>query len=125
MAGKRGLDRDLRSLGIAHFADHDDVWVLSDDGPQRIGEGQPDLRFDLHLVDPLNVVLNRILDRDDHSLGLIQVSQRRVKGGRFAAAGRSGHQQDAVRRGQDVAHGLFLRSAESERPEIQLHVVPE
>ena len=40
---------------IANLADQDDVWVLSQEGPQRRGEVQPDVLAHLHLVDPGHV----------------------------------------------------------------------
>ena len=51
MAGQRGVDGDVGGLAVADLADHDDVRVLAQDVPQARGEGQPDLRVDLDLVD--------------------------------------------------------------------------
>ena len=51
MARQRRLDRDLRGLQIADFADHDDVGIMPQDGAQQGGEGQPDLRLHLDLSD--------------------------------------------------------------------------
>ena len=51
VAGERGLDRDLRRLEVADFADQDDVRVLAQERAQRGGEVQPDLLVHLHLVD--------------------------------------------------------------------------
>ena len=51
VTGERGLDRDVDGLGVADLTDQDDVGVLTQDRPQRAGEGQPALRVDLHLVD--------------------------------------------------------------------------
>ncbi len=65
MAGQRRLHGDLRGLQIAHFAHHDHVGVLAQDGAQQGGESQPDLRLGLHLVDAVELILDRVLDRDD------------------------------------------------------------
>jgi hypothetical protein len=73
VAGQRRLHRDLRRLGVAHLADHNDVGVLPDNRSERVRKGETNFRFHLHLIDSPNVVLYRILDRDDHALGLVEV----------------------------------------------------
>ena len=35
---ERGFDGDFGGLGVADFADHDDVRVLAEDGAERVGE---------------------------------------------------------------------------------------
>ena len=65
VAGKRRLHGDLGGLGIANFADHDHVGVLAHDRAQAVGEGQPDLRLDVDLIDAAQLVLDRIFDGDD------------------------------------------------------------
>ena len=60
-------------------------------------KGQPDLRFDLDLVDAFQLVLDGILDREDVILAGVEAQQRGVQRGRLAAAGRPGDQQDPVR----------------------------
>ena len=70
MAGERGLDGDLRGLGVAHLADHDHVRVVAQEGAQRVGEGEPDRGLHLGLVDALDLVLDRILDGEDLAVRL-------------------------------------------------------
>ena len=65
VAGLRGLDGDLGGLEVADFADHDDVRVLAQEGAQRGGEGQADLRVDVDLVDAGQVDFGRILGGRD------------------------------------------------------------
>ena len=74
MAGQRGLDRDLRRLEIAHFADHDDVGVLAQDGAQHMREGQADLRLHLDLVDAFELVFDRIFDGEELALGRVEAA---------------------------------------------------
>ena len=50
---------------VADLADHDDVRVLAEEGAERAREGEPDLRLDVHLVDALDLVLDRVLGRQD------------------------------------------------------------
>ena len=65
VAGLRGLHRDLRGLRVADLADQDDVGILPQDRAQRARERQLDLLVDLRLVDAGDLILDRILDRDD------------------------------------------------------------
>ena len=96
VAGERRLDRDLRRLPVADFADKDDVRVLADDGAKPLGEGQVDLRVDLDLTDAVDLVLDRVLDRDDVHLGLVDARQRRIEGRRLAAPRRPRDEDDPV-----------------------------
>ena len=82
VAGQRGLDRDPRRLGVADLADHHDVGVGAQDRAQAAGEVEPRLAVDVHLVDAGDPVLDRVLDRDDLLLDLVQLGQRRVEGRR-------------------------------------------
>ena len=104
VAGERGADGDIRRLAVANFADHDDVGILTDDVPQPRREGQPDLRIDVDLIDPVHLVFDRIFDRDDLLVRQIDALQRGVERGRFAAAGGAGDQKDAVRQRREMLH---------------------
>ena len=59
VARESGLDRDLRRLGVADLADHDDVGVRAEDRAQRRGEREPRTDVDLHLVHAGEPVLDR------------------------------------------------------------------
>ena len=96
MPGQCRLHRDLCGFAIADFADHDHVRVLPQDRPQQAGERQTDLRPHLDLVDPAQLVLDRILDRDDLARHRIQRQQPGIQCRGLAAARRSGHQHDPV-----------------------------
>ncbi len=97
MPGQRRLHRDLRGLQVADLADHDDVRVLPQDRAQQGGEVQPDLRLDLDLVDARELVLDRVLDRDDLARDRVERQQPGIQRRGLAAAGRPGDQHDAVR----------------------------
>ena len=64
MAGHCGAHRYLCSLAVTDLADTDDVGVLSQDRTETVGECQPDFFVDLHLSSALDVILHRILQRD-------------------------------------------------------------
>ena len=65
VAGERRAHGDLRGLEIADFSDHDDVRVLANNVAQARRKGQPDLGIHMDLVDTRQLVLDRILHRDD------------------------------------------------------------
>ena len=50
VAGERGLNSDLRGFFVADFANHDDVGVLPQDGPERFGKVEVNFRVDLGLA---------------------------------------------------------------------------
>ena len=68
------------------------------------GEGQPDLRIHVDLIDPVHLIFDRVFDGDDLLVGLIDALERRIKRGRFAAAGGPGHQENAVRQRRVIFH---------------------
>ena len=57
---------------------------------------RPALRVHLHLVDALELVLDRVLDGDDVLVDRVHLGQRGVQGGGLARAGRPGDQHRAV-----------------------------
>ena len=93
---QRGFDRFV----VAHFADQDDVGVLTERAAQRVREGAG-VDVDLALVDDRVVVpmqvLDRVLDRHDvRRSGRVDVIDQRGERRALAAAGRSGHQDEAA-----------------------------
>ncbi|MNR99701.1 hypothetical protein D3C72_309410 [compost metagenome] len=75
VARQCGLDGDSRRFGVADFADHDDVGVLTQDGAQTSGEGQAYLGAHAYLNHAGQVQFDRVLDRDDLALAVVQVGQ--------------------------------------------------
>ena len=108
VAGQRRLDRDLRRLEVADFADQDDVRVLAQERAQRRGEVQADVLADLHLVDADQVELDRVLRGHDVGFRRVDLGDRRVERVGLAAAGRPGDQHHAPRLADRV---LELRAA--------------
>src|SRR5262249_54181979 len=96
VAGQRGLDGDLGGLRVADLTDHDDVGVLAHDGAQPAGEGEADRRLHVDLVHPEELVLDGILGGDDLLVGRLDLVERAVQRGGFAAARGSGDQDHAV-----------------------------
>ena len=108
VAGEAGLDRDLGGLEVADLADQDHVRVLAQDRAQARGEGEPDRRLHLDLADARQLDLDRVLDRDDVVLGLVDVRERGVERGRLARAGRPGDQDDPVVAPDQLAQRLLV-----------------
>src|SRR4029079_17787599 len=79
-----------------------------------VRERELDLRIHLHLTDARELVLDRVLDRDDVLLGGIDLLERRVERGRLAAAGRAGDEDDAVALADQTLHGLQILTGEPE-----------
>ncbi len=64
---------------------------------KRRGERQADLVVHLNLADAGLLIFDRVFDRDDLERLVLDFVERAVERGRFARAGRAGHQHDAVR----------------------------
>src|SRR6185369_4817054 len=90
VAGQRGAYGDVGGFAVADLADHDDVGILADDVPQSAGEGQPDLRIDVDLVDAVHLVFHRIFDGDDLLVRQVDAFERGVERGGFTAVGKTG-----------------------------------
>src|SRR5262245_36775973 len=109
-AGERGVDGDLRGLLVADFADHDLVGVVTQDAAQAPGERQPLLLVDLNLGDAAQLVLDRVLDRDDLILVVTDFVQRGVQGRRLPRARGPRDQHHPVRLPNEAAdRGQQLR----------------
>ena len=113
---QRRLDGDLGRLLVADFADEDDVRGLPQHGADDAGEVQADLVLHLDLVDAGQVVLDRILGRDDLPVRPVQLVQGGVERGRLAGAGRPGDQEDAVGPLDDAAGSACSRPRRSRGP---------
>ncbi|CCF70565.1 hypothetical protein XAPC_4302 [Xanthomonas citri pv. punicae str. LMG 859] len=92
----RRLDRNLGSLQVTDFADHDDVRVLAQERAQSRGEGHATLVVLLHLIDARQADFDRILRGGDIARLVVENSQRGVQRHRLARAGRPGHQHHAI-----------------------------
>jgi hypothetical protein len=79
---------------------------LTQQRAQRVRERQPDLLVDRYLRHARQLVLDRILDRDDLLATRPDPVDRRVQCRRLARARRSGRQHDAVRLRDDGAELL-------------------
>ncbi len=83
-------------LAVADFSDQDHVGVVAQDAAEPRGERQPDLRMDWIWQIPFRLVLDRVFDRDDLSVGAFDFVERAVERGAFARAGGARDEHDAV-----------------------------
>ncbi len=96
VAGQRGLDGGPRGFFVANLAHHNHVRVLPQQRPQGLRERHPDFRLHLKLVDQRQEVFDRVFHGADVVLHRTDRIERRIERGGLAAAGRPGHQNDAV-----------------------------
>jgi len=59
MSGLGSPNGDLDGLPVAHFADHHDIGIATQDATEGIGKGEVDLRLHGDLDDPVDLVLHR------------------------------------------------------------------
>jgi len=74
------------------------------DVAQAGGEGQPDLRIHVDLIDPVHLIFHGIFDGDDLFVGLIDALERGIQRGRFTAPRGAGDQQNSVRQRRVIFH---------------------
>ena len=79
------------------------------------------MRFDLNLIDPGHLVFDRVFDRENFDVGLIEFIKRGVERGRLTATGRAGHEQNAVRLRQRFFELRKDVRRETELFKVQLH----
>ncbi len=72
MTGLGRLDSDFGGFEIANFPHHHHIRVLSQEGAQGAGKGEPRLGVDLHLIDAGQVDFHRIFGGRDIYLGGVE-----------------------------------------------------
>ncbi len=120
VAGLRRLDGDLGRFQIPYLADHDHVRILSQKGAQRVGEGEPDLRIDVDLIDAGHVDLGRIFRCRDVALRRIEDIEAGIERDGLSRTGRSGDQNHSIGLGQRIEVELFLLFVVTQRVDAEL-----
>ena len=75
---------------------------------------RPRLGVHLDLVDAAELVLDRVFDRDDLPLDVVDLRQRGVERRRLAGAGRAGDEDDAVRHVEDLVEVVAVALGHAE-----------
>src|ERR1035437_9132754 len=123
VAGEGGIDGDLRGLLIADFADHDLVGIVTQNGAQAAREGEALLLIHRDLGNALDLIFDGVFDGDDLVFVVLDLAERGVERGGFAAPGGPGDQHHAVGL-RDVAAELdqvaFAEAHHVEREFVEL-----
>ncbi len=72
MTGQTGLHGNFSRFQITYFTNHDDVRILSEDGPQSSSKGQVDFGVDLRLADAVEIVFNRVFNSQDGAASVVE-----------------------------------------------------
>ena len=96
VARQRGLNRDLCRFQVPDLAHHDLVRVMAQDRPEPARKRHALFLVHRDLDHALELVLHRILNRDDLVLLGIDLIDRGIQGRCLAAPGRACHQHHAV-----------------------------
>ena len=96
MARHSGLHRDRRRLEISDFTDHDDIWVLTEEGLQSGRVGIVFLLFDLTLDDTREFILDRIFESYDLTFWSIEGREHRVEGRRLTTSRWTCHDDGSI-----------------------------
>src|SRR5260370_34060400 len=92
MPGERGLRGDLTGFLISNFSHQYHVRILPQDSAERSGEGEPAFGVHRDLIDARELVLNRVLHRDDIQLRAADGTERAAESGGLAPYIATGHQ---------------------------------
>ena len=83
VSGKRGVDGDLRGFGVADFAHHDLVGIVTQNRTQAAGKGQALLFVDRNLRNADDLVFDRVFNGDQLVFVALDLVQRGVQRGGF------------------------------------------
>src|SRR2546430_13623925 len=91
VTGQRRFYRNVGGLVVANFTHHHDVGVLPQDRAQGRGKIQPDLVTYRDLVNPVELVLDRVLHRHDVVLRVVQFLEDGIERGGFTRTSQTGN----------------------------------
>ena len=123
VTGERRLNAHRGGLVVTHFADQDHVGCLTQHRANNQREVQADLVPDFYLVDPRQIVLDRVFGGNDLAVGSIEFVECRVERGRLAGTGRAGHEQNAVGTANEAAKLAEVGLGEAQLADADLDVV--
>ncbi len=85
MSGQGGLNADLCCLRVPYLAHQNNIRVLANDGSEALGERQIYFRVYLDLSNSIDLIFNRVFDRNDVDFGSVDCAQGAIQGCRFSA----------------------------------------
>ena len=122
MTGERCLDGDLRRLQVTHFANQDDVRILTKEAAQEPGEGEVLIHIHLALNQAFDVIFHRIFGGENLGLNVIQLIERGVQRGGLAGTGWTSDDDNAVRLIDERAQFLKVIITQADAVERELNV---
>src|SRR5205085_10984014 len=87
---------------------------LTQNGAQRNWKRHSDIVVHLHLIDPGHLIFDRFFHRDDLAVRLVDVIEAGVEGTGFSRPGRTSHEQDSIRRTQQLFEFFLIVAEETE-----------
>ena len=112
----------MSAESIAYLPDHDHVGVGTHERAEPGGEAQAALLVDLDLLDPVELVLHRILDRYEGAVGRVDLGHRGVQRGGLARSRGAGHEYGAVRSPDGAPDALAVGLAHAQAVEVHHHL---
>ncbi len=83
VSGQRSFDAGISRFFVSHFSDHDHIRVGAKKCAHGCGEGEVDLRLDLHLPESILCDFHGVFRRPDFNVGGVDVSRGRSVGSLF------------------------------------------
>ena len=112
--GHCGMKRRQGRVGIANFADENDIGILAENGAECPGKGEAGFLVDLNLANAIDLVLDGIFDGDNVDRFLPDLIHQCIEGCRLSAAGWTDREQHALRPPDQAMQLLFDMRLESE-----------
>src|SRR6266480_241523 len=121
VAGERSLNRNLRRLQIASLADHDSIRVLPQKRSQHARESRPDVFIHRHLYDAFQIVLHRLLCREQLEIERVDLAQTRIERRRFPRTSGAGDNKNSVWPFDDFENVIADILGHTEHLEVEVH----
>lgn len=120
---ERCLNRHFTRFRVANLTHQNRVGGLSQHRFDDASKVETNAVLHLHLIDPRQIILHRVLSRDDLAVRTVQFAKCRIQSCRFAGTRGTGHQKNAVRTTNNVLKGAVIVVAETQIADPNLDVV--
>ena len=97
MSGQCRLDGNARRFLITNLSQHDNIGGLTHHGTKCRGKGHAYICFHHHLINTRELILYRVLNRDDFTVGFVDGVQATIERSGLTRTGRSSYQNNSVR----------------------------
>ena len=121
VTGQGGLDGDLGRLDVTRFSNHDPVGILTQEGPEYLGKGQPEGLVHRNLHDSVDLIFDGILRREQFGIDRVDLVKAGVEGRGLSRSSGPGDNEDAVRLLDDAQDVIIDVFGHLERFQIKFH----